>query len=60
MSGILDWHKWNFIDIVYPELCKENFADIFCSCTSELCKENFADDSDMTEEEVEEELAIIR
>ena len=27
---------------------------------SELCKENFADEADMTEEEVEEELAIIR
>ena len=26
----------------------------------ELCKENFADEPDMTEEEVEEELAIIR
>ena len=27
---------------------------------SELCKENFADEPDMTEEEMEEELAIIR
>lgn len=28
--------------------------------SSELCKENFADEPDMTEEEMEEELAIIR
>ena len=33
---------------------------IYVLCISELCKENFADEPDMTEEEVEEELAIIR